>query len=260
MYIVKEELQAQLYQLKEQLQIIESKIDKNNENQKQFERVVLSQKKDNEILKFQNDWLTLENYELKILVIMGILAESNFAFRGKLDVICDWLGVQANSYNKNNIIKALEELKKEEYIFYKLDNKVYTITISEKAREQSQITKILKDWIIVFKNYNKDKQGKVIDNNNSVDWINVLKVFVFVYKNNNCEFTQYELADLLNIKGKDNKPSERIVSKALKAIKQCKLENISLETELLKRKYKEGTTEKWKTEGTRAKINYDFSE
>lgn len=250
MNIFDEELKYRLEELKQEMQQIETIINEKQRQQKQFENYVIADAEEKEILNFQDSWLTLENYQLKILVITSILAENNFAFRGKLDTICEWLGVKTNSYNKNKIIDAINELQRQELIFYKQDKKVYTITISEKARNTQQVSKILKDWIIVFKNYNKDENGKIIDENSSVDWVNILKVFVFFYQNIEANFTQKELAERLNIK------SERAISRAIKAIKKCNIERIDFESKLIKVKYRG----EWRTRGTKASMNYAFED
>ena len=116
-----EALKYKLEQLKEQEQIT-------------FENFITKIAKEKEILNFQDAWLTLENYSLKILVIISILADNNFAFRGKLNVLCQWLGVKDNTYNRKKIIQTIEKLQKQKMLSYIEDSKVYTITITEKAR------------------------------------------------------------------------------------------------------------------------------
>ena len=87
---------------------------------------------------------------------------------------------------------------------------------------------------------------------NSVDWINILKVFVFFYQNtieNDLVITQEELAQRLNIN------SSRAVAKAIKAIRNCNIEPISIDMYPLKRK---NNAKEWRTLGTIVKIDYDF--
>ena len=250
MYIYDEELHERFEVLKQEMQEIENIINDKQKQQEAFENFATANATDNEILHFQDSWLTLENYQFKILVITSILADYNFAFRGKLDALCDWLGVQSNTYNKNKILDAVKELQKQEYVFYTEDKKVYTITISEKARNTKQVSKILKDWVLVFKNYNKDEKGKVIDKNKSVDWVNILKVFVFFYQNMEVSFTQKELAEKLNIN------SERAISRAIKAIKECNIATIDFVSKQVKVKYRG----EWRTRGTTASMDYAFKD
>ena len=252
MYIEDEELIERLAEMKKEMQQIENIIYNKQQQQEKFESLVTREAIETEILQFQDSWLTLENYQLKILVITSILAEKNFAFRGKIDILCEWLGVKKNTYNKTKIIDAINKLQEQDFVYYKEDNdgKTYTITITELARETTQVCKILKDWVLVFKNYNKDEKGNMIDKNNSVDWVNILKVFVFFYQNRAVNFTQKELAKRLNIK------SESVISKAIKAIKQCNIERIDFQTKTIRKKYKNG---KWRTTGTKASIDYDFN-
>jgi hypothetical protein len=45
--------------------------------------------------EIDTEWLTVKNYEFKILVMIACLAENHLAFRGKLKDMCEFLGVKA---------------------------------------------------------------------------------------------------------------------------------------------------------------------
>lgn len=172
---------------------------------------------------FSDEWLQVADYELKILILTSILAENNLAYRGNLSDICQWLGV--SSYNRTNqkIKQAITSLQQQGYLFYKLDGRTYTLTISEKGMKQKQIVKIRKAWVSAFKSYK--------NNNNSVDWIKILKVFVYLYSRKG--------SSLLNsdIIAADLKISPQTVSRALKAICECDLSGIKVTKTTVKEKY-----------------------
>ena len=173
---------------------------------------------------FSDEWLQVADYELKILILTSILAENNLAYRGKLSDICEWLGVK--SYNKTNqkIKEAINSLQEQGYLFYKLDGRTYTLTISEKGMKEKQIIKIRKAWVSAFKAY-KNK-------NNSVDWIKILKVFVYLYNRKSSSIIQADIiASDLNI-------GATTVSRALKAICECELSGIKVTKKILKERYK----------------------
>jgi hypothetical protein len=56
------------------------------------------------------DWLTVKNYEFKILVMIAVLAENHLAYRGKLKDMCEFLGVQASAYNNKQVKAAIDAL------------------------------------------------------------------------------------------------------------------------------------------------------
>ena len=57
------------------------------------------------------DWLTVKNYEFKILVMVACLAENCLAYRGKLKDMCEFLGVQSSTNNRNKIKEAIAALE-----------------------------------------------------------------------------------------------------------------------------------------------------
>jgi hypothetical protein len=56
-------------------------------------------------------WLTVKNYEFKILVMIACLAENHLAYRGKLKDMCEFLGVKAVSSNREKIKEAITALE-----------------------------------------------------------------------------------------------------------------------------------------------------
>ena len=63
---------------------------------------------------FFEEWLTADDYELKILVLTSVLAENNLAYRGTLADLRRWLGLSSSTPNNNNIKNALFQMPKSE--------------------------------------------------------------------------------------------------------------------------------------------------
>lgn len=173
-----------------------------------------------DVIPFSEEWLNVADYELKILILASILAENNLAYRGTLTTMCEWLGVKQNTNNNNNIKTAIFSLQEKGYIFYKLDGRTWTITISEKGMKDKQIVKIRKAWVTAFRSFNKNNNNKRIDNSISIDWIKILKVFVYLYSRKSASIITLDtIANALNI-------SKTTVATALKVLEQCELDKL----------------------------------
>jgi hypothetical protein len=61
--------------------------------------------------EIDTEWLTVKNYEFKILVMIACLAENHLAFRGKLKDMCEFLGVKAVQSNRDKIKEAIAALE-----------------------------------------------------------------------------------------------------------------------------------------------------
>lgn len=179
-------------------------------------------------INFYDDWLQVADYELKFLILTSILAENNLAYRGTISDICNWLGVKPYSKTNKKIKQAIESLQDKGYLFYKLDGRTYTLTISEKGMKDKQIVKIRKAWVNAFKTYNKDENNNKINRNISIDWIKILKVFVYLYSRKGSSLlTRDTIALDLNL-------SLDVVSAALKAICECELNGIKVTKTIVK--------------------------
>lgn len=116
---------------------------------------------------------------------------------------------------------------------------------------------IRKQWIDEFKKHNKDENGKNINKNNSIDWVQILRVFAFLYhRNNNDIITQAEIVEQLkSIK------STSTISTAVTAIKSCHLQGITFKAEVkTHRKTDDSGSEKYHTEGTEFSIMLNFED
>lgn len=155
----------------------------------------------------EEDWLTVENYQFKILVMVAALAENHLAYRGKLKDMCEFLGVSNQKNTTDKIKKAIEILEKNGDIKVVKDGHTWTLTLSVKAGRKSKVIKIRKGWIKAIQKY-ECKPGE------SVSWENILKVLVYLCADNT-EVKRYDMiGKALNI-SKDS--AERAV-KALDGI------------------------------------------
>ena len=119
------------------------------------------------------DWLTMQNYQFKILVMIAVLAENHLAFRGKLKDMCDFLGVSNQTANTNKIKGAIEALEKSGDILVIREGHTWTLTLSVKAERKPKVIKIKNAWIKLIQQY-QAPEGK------EVAWESVLKVFVYL--------------------------------------------------------------------------------
>ncbi len=133
----------------------------------------LSEELFNDLIPFSTEWLNVEDYEFKLLVLTSVLAENNLAYRGTLKAISEWLGISPCAKNNAKIKEAINSLCEKGYLFYKLDGRTWTLTISEKGMKDKQIVNVRKIWVNVIKEFKSDYY--------KVSWIKVLKVFIYVY-------------------------------------------------------------------------------
>lgn len=174
-------------------------------------------------IDFSVDWLQIEDYELKILILASVLEDVDLAFNGTLKTMCEWLGIKATTNNNNHIKQAIEKLNDSGYIEYSRKRQKYIITVTDKGKEENKIVAIRKCWVETFKNYKE--QVKDI----SIGWLHLLKIFVYVCSNDNKRiYTQQEIADDLNI-------SARTVANALKVLVQCNLQDVVFKKDVIKR-------------------------
>lgn len=170
----------------------------------------------NDCFDFYEDWLEVEDFELKILMLVSVLGEYNLGYNGNLKDMCKWLGVTSNSTNNKKIKAAISCLDKKGLLICKKEGRRWLIGISDKGLKDTKVKSIRKCWIDTFKSYNKDNSNHRVDKCFSLDWINIVRVFVYLWGVNTVDhlFTMDDIANSLGI-------SRDKVSKALKAIKDC---------------------------------------
>lgn len=151
------------------------------------------------------DWLTVKNYEFKILVMIACLAENHLAFRGKLKDMCEFLGVGNTVSNTTKIKEAITALIDKGDIKVLQEGYTWTLTLSVKAERKQKIIKIKNAYVQAIQNYVPEEKD------NSVSWENILKVLVYLCADKR-EVKRYdEIAKALGI-------AEKTAKKAVKAL------------------------------------------
>lgn len=188
----------------------------------------------------------IKGIELRILILTGVLADNNLAYRGTLKDMCEWLCLSSNSVNNKKIKAAIQNLIDKEYLYCNIDGRTFTLSISNKALKDRNIIKIKRVWIETIKNYNRDENNNKIDKTKYIDWINILKVFIFLYSRDSGKpniITLDSIADELNIQ-------RETIRKAVNAIQECNLQGIGLSKEIVKDKIDFDDMSLWRTQGT----------
>lgn len=202
-------------------------------------------------INISRQWLDeLKDYQIKILLLTSILADNNLAFRGTLKTMCEWLGIKSCTNNNKKIKQCLQNLSNNGYIFYKVEGRTHHVSISNKGLKNKKIYKVRKKWIEVFKKYCKENKDKDF----SIDWIKVLRVFIYIYYSHDEIVTVQKIAQITNT-------SDQTVNKALKAILACDLKGVYIEKEVIKDSYYDNRNIKqWITRGQKINVIIVFSE
>ena len=200
-------------------------------------------------ISISKEWLEeVEDYQLKILLLTSVLADNSLAFRGTLKTMCEWLGVQSCTINNRKIKEALQNLADKGYIFYKVEGRTHHISISNKGMKDKKIYKVRKIWIEAFKNYQK-----VADKSVTIDWIKILRVFIYLYYLKAGEIITLEkIANITDV-------SIETARKALIAIMACDLKGLHIDKTIVKDKYEdEQGNICWRTRGQDISIMISF--
>ena len=202
-------------------------------------------------INISKQWIDdLKDYQIKVLLLTSVLADNNLAFRGTLKTMCEWLGIESCSNNNKRIKQSLQNLSNNGYIFYKVEGRTHHVSISNKGLKNKQIYKVRKKWIEVFKKYCKENKDKDF----SIDWIKVLRVFIYIYYSKDEIVTAQKIAQLTNT-------SDQTVNNALKAILACNLKGLRIEKETIKDSYYDDRNIKqWRTRGQKINVIIIFNE
>lgn len=188
------------------------------------------------------DWLTTQNYQFKILVMIAVLAENHLAFRGKLKDMCDFLGVSNQAANTKKIKDAIEALVKSGDILVIREGHTWTLTLSVKAERKQKIIKIKKAWVSLIQQHKAPKDKEVT-------WENILKVFVYLCADKK-EVKDYKIiADELNL-------SFEIVKRAVYALDGIEFGDITFKRKLA---WFKDNNDQFKVSGQKFDIGYNFN-
>lgn len=188
-------------------------------------------------------WLTVKNYEFKILVMIACLAENKLAFRGKLKDMCEFLGVQSVDSNRKKIKEAIAALEEKKDIIVLQEGQTWTLTLTNKCFSKDRTKKIRNTYVKAIQNY------KPIDkNNDSVSWETILKVLVYLVADKR-EIKRYdEIGKALGI-------SANTVRNAVLALDNIEFSDISIKRTLAWFKTQEG---EFKVNGQKIEVGYKF--
>ena len=202
-------------------------------------------------INVSKQWLDdLVDYQIKILLLTSVLADNNLAFRGTLKTMCEWLGIKSSGNNNKKIKQCLQNLSNNGYIFYKVEGRTHHVSISNKGLKNKQIYKVRKKWIEVLKKYCKEDKDKTF----SIDWIKVLRVFIYIYYSKDQIVTVQKIAKITNT-------SDQTVNNSLKAILACNLKGLRIEKEIIKDSfYDNRNIKQWRTRGQKINVIIVFNE
>ena len=153
----------------------------------------------------EKEWLTVQNYQFKLLIMIAVLAENHLAYRGKLKDMCEFLGVQSSGYNNKKIQEAIEKLEAKGDILVVKEGQTWTLTLSVKAERKPKVVRIKNAWIAAIKDYAAPTAE------DSVAWENILKVLVYLCADKE-EIKRYDTI------GKNLNIDKKTVERAVKAL------------------------------------------
>ena len=193
--------------------------------------------------EIDTEWLTVKNYEFKILVMIACLAENHLAFRGKLKDMCEFLGVSNQTNNVKKIQEAIKALEEKKDILVVKEGYTWTLTLTNKCFSKERTKKIRNTYVKAIQNY------KPIDkNNDSVSWESILKVLVYLCADKR-EIKRYdEIAKALGI-GKDT------VRNAVLALDNIEFNDMSIKRSLAWFKTEDG---EFKVNGQKFEVGLKF--
>lgn len=188
-------------------------------------------------------WLTVKNYEFKILVMIACLAENKLAFRGKLKDMCEFLAVGNTTSNRDKIKEAITALEAKGDIIVLQEGHTWTLTLTNKCFSKERTKKIRNAYVMAIQSY------KPVDrDNDSVSWWNILKVLVYLCADKR-EIKKYsEIANALGI-------SKETAERAVRALVNIEFNDLSVKKKLAWFKTQEG---EFKVNGNKYEVGHKF--
>lgn len=161
--------------------------------------------------EFEFEWLLRQKYEFKILTLIAVLADNNLAYRGTLKDMCEFFGVEpGDSRNNGNIKAAIYKLETDGLLKQIKDGRTFTLTLSKKGEQRKRVISIQKEWVEIAKNYKSD--------DNSISWMNLLKVWLYLIDNKEEIIKTSEIAEELGLSKDSVKKAKKALERDLHAI------------------------------------------
>lgn len=146
-----------------------------------------------EELEFCEEWLLLKQYSFKLLTALTVLADNKLAFRGTLSDICNCIGIQPSSCNKDRIKLNLDILQEQEWAKVIIDKDIYTVSLAAAAQKSKNIIKIKKAWYILIKDAHATTKTQT-------SFENLLKVFLKLLElSPNKTYTYADIGKMINL-------------------------------------------------------------
>lgn len=197
--------------------------------------------------EIEKDWITIENYQFKILVMIAVLAQNKLAFRGTLGDMCDFLGVSKQSNNTQKIKTAIEALEKNGDILTITEGRIWTLTLSRKAEKKRRIITIKNAWIKAIQEY------KATEKKDYVAWENILKVLVYL-----CADTK-EIKKYDGI-AKDLDLSVDVIKRCFTALSNIKFSGLDIKKKLAWIKLENNQKVEYRVVGQKVDVVLDFTD
>lgn len=188
------------------------------------------------------EWLTVQNYQFKILVMIAVLAENHLAYRGKLKDMCGFLGVQSCDSNNKKIKEAIAALEKKNDILVLKEGQTWTLTLSVKAEKKPKVVRIKNAWIKLIQQY-KAAAGE------EVSWENILKVLVYLIADKKEVKTYDEIVNELSL-------SNKTVRRSINALDGIDFGDLSIQRKLA---WFKNSDDEFRVKGQKIDIGLDFS-
>lgn len=161
--------------------------------------------------EFEFEWLVRQKYEFKILTLIAVLADNNLAYRGTLKDMCEFFGVKPGDSRTNNQIKAaITKLEADGLLKQIVDGRTFTLTLSKKGEQRKRVIRIQKEWVEIAKNYKSEE--------NSISWMNLLKVWLYLIDNKKEIIRTSEIAEELDLKPDSIKRAKKALDKDIQTI------------------------------------------
>ena len=161
--------------------------------------------------EFEFEWLMRQKYEFKILTLIAVLADNNLAYRGTLKDMCEFFGVKpGDSTNNKNIKAAIDKLEADGLLKQIKDGRTFTLALSKKGEQRKRVISIQKEWVEIAKGYKSE--------DNSISWMNLLKVWLYLIDNKKEIIKTSEIAEELDLSTDSVKRAKKALERDIQAI------------------------------------------
>lgn len=152
-----------------------------------------------DLITFDIEWLNLPKAEFKMLVMIADIGQN----LGNASDMCRYFNRSPQNKNKNRLREALEKLAEQKIIDLEKQKNDYVVTLLKPILQENKVCLKRKYATeILHHNYTQ-----------SVAWENVLKVYIWVLKNDKNLFTNRQIGKCIGV-------SESTVTGAKNALKE----------------------------------------